>query len=468
MQIALLWEALIPWQQEATLLQLAQLVVDSNDLVCLKYISPNRAPQPASLVKLGQCWQRLVVATDTSPPALLNIIHGLIEGNIATIHQVKEALALLVEQCSAAIDQQSLSESGNSCISSFLVPDHHSALDHEPLTSNFAATAASAEQSNHQPGPYQSPLIMDSNAAPQEHEVVAEAAAAEPSEPPEMPTMVLPMKLVQIDEVGQTHVGMQRNHNEDCFFAQTNSLRVDTVNGVTLNSKGLYIVCDGMGGHASGEVASQMAVKTLKDFFAQHWQKELPDHKTLERAVFTANQAIYDTNQANATSGLGRMGTTLVMLLIHNLTAAVVHVGDSRLYSYCKRLGLKQLTLDHEVGQREINRGMSPSAAYSRPDAYQLTQALGPRHQTEVKPSINYHNIAEDTLFLLCSDGLSDNNLLERYEASHIAPLLGSKSNLESGLADLIDLANDQNGHDNVTAILTRLKLRPDMRHLTR
>jgi serine/threonine protein phosphatase PrpC len=221
-----------------------------------------------------------------------------------------------------------------------------------------------------------------------------------------------------------------------------------------------------MGGHASGEVASQLAVKTLKDFFDLHWQQKLPDQTTLHDAIITANQAIYNINQANATSGLGRMGTTLVMLLIHNLKAVVVHVGDSRLYSYCKRHGLRQLTLDHEVGQREINRGVEPAIAYSRPDAYQLTQALGPRSQNEIKPSITYLDITEDTLFLMCSDGMSDNDLLERHEQSHIAPLLSSKANLEAGLSGLINLANDNNGHDNVTVVLTRLKLRPDMTNL--
>jgi len=274
---------------------------------------------------------------------------------------------------------------------------------------------------------------------------------------------VLPMKLIQLDEVGQTHVGMQREHNEDYFFAQTASIKIDSVEATTLSSKGLYIVCDGMGGHASGEVASQLAVKTLKNFFDVHWQQSLPDQSTLLNAVITANQAIYDINQANATSGLGRMGTTLVMLLIHNLQAVAVHVGDSRLYSYCKRHGLRQLTLDHEVGQREINRGIEPAIAYGRPDAYQLTQALGPRHHNEVKPSITYLDIAEDTLFVLCSDGLSDNDLLAHHDQSHIAPLLSSRTNLETGLGELIDLANDKNGHDNITAVVTRLKLRPDM-----
>jgi protein phosphatase len=275
------------------------------------------------------------------------------------------------------------------------------------------------------------------------------------------------MKLFALDDAGQSHVGQQRNHNEDWFFTETNVLKANDPYGPNLQAQGLYILCDGMGGHASGEVASQLAVQTLREYFAQAWSGDLPDQASLIEGVIKANQVIFNTNQEQASSGIGRMGTTLVMLLVKDLQAAVVHVGDSRLYSYCKRLGLRQLTVDHEVGQREINRGVEPAIAYARPDAYQLTQALGPRNQNNLKPGVTYHDIVEDTLFILCSDGLSDNDLLERYEASHIAPLLSSKVNLEQGVADLIQLANEKNGHDNITAIVVRLKLRPDIEQLS-
>jgi serine/threonine protein phosphatase PrpC len=275
--------------------------------------------------------------------------------------------------------------------------------------------------------------------------------------------MVLPMKLAQLDDAGQSHVGQQRRHNEDWFFTQTQLHKISGPQGTVLRSKGLYILCDGMGGHASGEVASQLAVRTLRDQLNQHWGDRLPDHDALTQAVIATNQTIFDINQAKATSGVGRMGTTLVMVLVQNLDMAVVHVGDSRLYSYSKRLGLRQLTLDHEVGQREINRGVEPAIAYARPDAYQLTQALGPRGQEDLIPSIAYHELTEDTLLLLCSDGLSDNDLLERHADTHLANLLSSRASLETGVAALIDLANEKNGHDNITAIAVRIKLQPDI-----
>jgi protein phosphatase len=126
-----------------------------------------------------------------------------------------------------------------------------------------------------------------------------------------------------------------------------------------------------------------------------------------------------------------------------------------------RKAGLQQLTVDHEVGQREIGKGVSPSIAYSRPDAYQLTQALGPRDEYAVIPDIDFLEIHEDTVLLLVSDGLSDNNLLENNCQSHLESLLSSNVNLEQGVSNLIDLANQYNGHDNITAIAVRVKVRP-------
>jgi protein phosphatase len=122
--------------------------------------------------------------------------------------------------------------------------------------------------------------------------------------------------------------------------------------------------------------------------------------------------------------------------------------------------------VDHEVGQREIQRGVEPAIAYARPDAYQLTQALGPRGSKDVVPSITSLPVMEDMLLLLCSDGLSDNDVLEHHVTTHVEPLLRSRHDLEEGVSQLIDLANEQNGHDNITALVVRLKLRPNLEAL--
>jgi protein phosphatase len=128
-----------------------------------------------------------------------------------------------------------------------------------------------------------------------------------------------------------------------------------------------------------------------------------------------------------------------------------------------RKWGLEQLTVDHEVGQREIQKGVEPDIAYGRADAYQLTQAIGPRENAFVNPDIRFIEINEDSLFLLCSDGLSDNDLLENCWETHLLPLLSSRANLDQGAKELIDIANEHNGHDNITAVLVRVKVRPNL-----
>ncbi|MBN3939332.1 serine/threonine phosphatase [Nostoc sp. NMS9] len=280
----------------------------------------------------------------------------------------------------------------------------------------------------------------------------------------DMPTVVLAMQLSSLEDAGRTDVGRQRHHNEDYFGIETKIHKLEFPKSRVLEGHGLYILCDGMGGHAGGEIASELAVNTLRQYFQEHWiANQLPTEDSIREAVYLANEAIYKLNQQDARSGVGRMGTTLVMLLIQDTQAAVAHVGDSRLYRLTRKQGLEQVTVDHEVGQREINRGVEASIAYARPDAYQLTQALGPRDENSINPDVGFFDINEDTLLLLASDGLSDNDLLETHWQTHLEPLLSSGVNLERGVTDLIDLANQYNGHDNITGILIRAKVRPNL-----
>ncbi|WP_017317704.1 serine/threonine phosphatase [Mastigocladopsis repens] len=280
----------------------------------------------------------------------------------------------------------------------------------------------------------------------------------------DMPTVVLPMQLVSLENAGLTDVGRQRDHNEDYFGIETKIYKLELPNNRALQARGLYVLCDGMGGHAGGEVASALAVNSLRQYFQTHWaSNQLPTEDVIRSAVRQANQAIFDLNQQDARSGIGRMGTTLVMVLIQDTQVAVAHVGDSRLYRLTRKRGLEQITVDHEVGQREISRGVQPSLAYSRPDAYQLTQALGPRDEHLIIPDVQFFEINEDTLFVLASDGLSDNDLLTIHWQTYLAPLLSASASLESGVRGLIDLANHYNGHDNITAVVIRAKMRPNL-----
>ncbi len=282
------------------------------------------------------------------------------------------------------------------------------------------------------------------------------------SEFEEQATAMIPMQLRSIVDASCTNIGSQRDHNEDFFGLRTTVEKQENNTENNLSVSGLYVVCDGMGGHAAGEVASAMAVESLQKYFRSSWQQNLPDHKTIEEGILLANDALYQTNIDNSRSGSGRMGTTLVMALLQDTQMAIAHVGDSRIYRVTRRQGLEQLTLDHEVGQREINRGVEPDIAYGRPDAYQLTQALGPRENNYVRPDIQFMEVTEDCLLLLCSDGLCDNDLLEENWQEYLKPLIASDSDLQEGLFRLVNFANEYNGHDNITAVLVRVKLKPD------
>ncbi|MDY7005163.1 MAG: serine/threonine phosphatase [Cyanobacteriota bacterium] len=276
-------------------------------------------------------------------------------------------------------------------------------------------------------------------------------------------TELLPIQLVNLESSGKSDVGSQRDHNEDSFGIQTQIENQETPTEKIIQAKGLYILCDGMGGHDSGEIASQVAVDTIKQYFKveSSWSVGLPSAEIIREAIIQANQVIYEINQQEVRSGSSRMGTTLVMAMVYDTKVAVSHVGDSRLYRLSRQGGLEQITLDHEVGQREINRGVEPEIAYGRPDAYQLTQALGPRDEDFVRPDVQFFELDEDSLIILASDGLTDNQFLENNWKNLLEPLLDKQANLEFGVNQLINLANQYNGHDNITAIVIRALVKP-------
>jgi len=276
----------------------------------------------------------------------------------------------------------------------------------------------------------------------------------------EVPTMAFAMQLDSIEHAGGTDIG-RRRHNEDYFGMQTRIDQSESPQGKTLQVRGLYIVCDGMGGHSAGEIASTMAVEVLQRYFESHWTDELPDEETIREGILLANEKIHAVNQEKSRSGAGRMGTTLVMALVQDTQVAIAHVGDSRAYQVNRYGDVLQLTVDHEVGQREIAKGVSPEEAYNLANAYQLTQALGPRNNSKVNPDIQFLEIAEDTLLVLCSDGLSDGDFLEEHGESHLMQLLQAKDHLEQGLLEFIDFASEKQGHDNITAVAIQFKLRP-------
>jgi protein phosphatase len=328
--------------------------------------------------------------------------------------------------------------------------------NHQPQTTvKFSAQSVSSDE------PTTENLVLASDEDEDSFDSASMRSVGQMTEGEDLSTAVLPMELQSLADAGYTDRGRARHHNEDFFGLRSQVKKQLSSRGKKCQARGLYIVCDGMGGHAAGEVASAMAVETLQRYFMANWQDDLPDCETIEKGVLLANQTIFNVNQKNARSGNGRMGTTLVMVLVQDTKVAIAHVGDSRIYRVSRKGGLEQLTVDHEVGQRAIQGGVDPEIAYARPDAYQLTQALGPHSSKFIQPDVRYLDLQEDTLLLLCSDGLSDNRLIETHWQTYLTPLISASNNLEKGLRKLIDFANQHNGHDNITAILVRMKVRP-------
>jgi protein phosphatase len=262
-----------------------------------------------------------------------------------------------------------------------------------------------------------------------------------------------PVTVNGLEASATTDVGQQRDHNEDFYSIETNYRIKQNPEGINSEYQGLYILCDGMGGHAAGEVASAMAIQKLQNYWEKNWQDVLPSSEEIQQSILFTNQALFEINQDKAAAGNGRMGTTLVMVMIQGNQVAVAHVGDSRCYILEANGNPVQITLDHEVGQREILRGVEPEIAYGRHDSYQLTQAIGPRDEDSIDPEIQFFSLREDTLILLASDGLTDQDLLEIHGEELLRPMVKKEVSLSTGVNQLVEFGNNYNGHDNITAI---------------
>ncbi|WP_228055511.1 serine/threonine phosphatase [Lusitaniella coriacea] len=419
-----LWEGFATIGYCHSLLEPSNLLVDEDQTLCVQQLYPDPPNFQPTLQTLSRMWQRLFDRSgrtlyDPLPKFLMKASRGEFE----TIEAVRSHLQAIASEQNIDLT--------------------------EPDSLDIPMPSTTEEES---------PVLESPDVTGDPEKMIYQSSADD------MPTVVLPMQLSSLQNAGYTDIGRQREHNEDHFGIETQIRTQENPLGKTIQVRGLYVVCDGMGGHAAGEVASALAVETLEQYFQTYWTdaEELPDEETILNGILAANQKIYDINQQNERSGSGRMGTTLVVALIQNTNIAIAHVGDSRIYRITRKRGLEQLTVDHEVGQREIQRGVDPEDAYARPDAYQLTQALGPRGDDFVKPDITFLDINEDTLLLLCSDGLSDNDLLENNFQTYLTPLISSKANIDNGLLELIDFANQHNGHDNITGLLVRMKVRPN------
>lgn len=240
--------------------------------------------------------------------------------------------------------------------------------------------------------------------------------------------------------------GMVRSHNED-------SVATDAASGVV-------VLADGMGGYNAGEVASGIAVSLLSEGLRQALQvknltqlvpetNETLAHKVFKEQIAKANDTIYQTSQTQPQCA--GMGTTLVVAAFYDNKMTVGHIGDSRMYRL-RGDEFSQVTKDHSLLQEQIDAGIiSKEDAKHSQNKNLVTRALG--IDPTVDPELHDYDLLPDDIYLLCSDGLND--MVEDEDIGTALTML--RSNLSLAATQLIQMANDNGGKDNVSVILVRV-----------
>ena len=237
-----------------------------------------------------------------------------------------------------------------------------------------------------------------------------------------------------------TDPGVARSQNQDAY--QVVSLDKNTL---------LCVVCDGMGGAKSGNVASTLASDVFTQEVKRTWTADMSQERLdqmLEAAVKLANFTVYD--QAQQFEEFSGMGTTMVALLVHGKTATLLNVGDSRAY-LINDSGISQLTTDHSLVQMMISRGeLTPEKAKTYPGKNLITRAIGT--DSQVVCDFYHQDVEKGNCILLCTDGLS--NLMDEQE---ILFEVAHGQDREQCCQRLLDIALMRGAPDNVTSVLVAL-----------
>jgi PPM family protein phosphatase len=250
-----------------------------------------------------------------------------------------------------------------------------------------------------------------------------------------------------LEIVSQTHPGMVRSHNEDSVVYDA--------------SCGLVVLADGMGGYNAGEVASGIAASVMATEIGHALKSVRPTDRNdaggeengvalLRENVLRANSAIYRAAQSQPQ--YAGMGTTVVAGLFYDNRVVVAHVGDSRMYRLRGEV-FESITRDHSLLQDQIDGGLisKEDARLSR-NKNLVTRAVG--IDPEVEPEVHVHDVQVGDIYLLCSDGLND--MVEDADIGNTLRML--QANLPLAADQLIEMANDNGGRDNVSVILVRIK----------
>jgi len=256
------------------------------------------------------------------------------------------------------------------------------------------------------------------------------------------------MKITEALEIfSQTHPGMVRSHNEDSVACEPDV--------------GLVVLADGMGGYNAGEVASGIAVSVVATEVSHGLQNASPIDrdgesgeelgvKLLRDNIQKANSSIF--HAAESQPQYSGMGTTIVSGLFYDNRVATGHVGDSRMYRL-RGEALESITRDHSLLQEQIDGGIiSVEDARLSKNKNLVTRAVG--IDAEVLPEIHVHDVMVGDVYLLCSDGLND--MVEDDDIQ--STLYAMQGNLPLAANQLIQMANDNGGRDNVSVILVKVK----------
>jgi serine/threonine protein phosphatase PrpC len=243
-----------------------------------------------------------------------------------------------------------------------------------------------------------------------------------------------------------TDTGRVRDHNEDAIGC--------------VKDIGLWVLADGMGGYNAGEVASGIAVKTIIDLVSEACEREDRDEVeagtgymrqtiVLRDAIHRANKIINQTAQSQPQCE--GMGTTLVACLFYDNRVSIAHVGDSRLYRM-RDNRFEQITMDHSLLQELVDRGFYSQEEASRStNRNYVTRALGVESSVEVE--VQEIDVVKGDYILMCSDGLPD---MVEDEDIHLT-ISTFNNNIDTIGQQLIKLANDNGGRDNVSVILVQV-----------
>ena len=241
-----------------------------------------------------------------------------------------------------------------------------------------------------------------------------------------------------IKAYAKSDTGKVREMNQDYYYIST-----------SLDEIQLYILADGMGGYNGGEIASSLAVQTSKNYIENNFKDIEKDKESIIQLVGSsieyANMVVYEKSKENPE--LQGMGTTIEICLIYNNKAYIGHVGDSRIYRIRKSF-IRKLTQDHSYVQKLVKEGtITKEQAAHHPQKNMLMKALG--CNAFVEPDVMVKGFLKDDILIMCSDGLS--NLVSQETIYEMA-----SKNIEQATRDLVNLANDRGGYDNVTVIVIK------------